>query len=422
MTALHPSIFSRQNFAFFKLLAFRLQLVLAYQMTAVTVGWHIYEITHDPLALGLIGLAEVIPYFCTALFAGHAVDHYLTRRHFGMLAAAILCVNALLLTMIALGFIGDALGAHAAIWIYGSIALTGVARAFIAPSYNTLFAAILPRESFAKAASIGSVVLQFGLVMGPAIGGLLVGFSSKSMAYAVATALCLGAALALYSLIITEPIKMASLPVFKSIAQGLRFVFSKQIIWGAMALDMFAVLFGGAVAMLPAFIHDIYHIGPQGLGFLRASPAIGAILTGIILSRTPINAKAGRWLLSAVAGFGFCIIGFAITVNIWVAGGFLLLSGVFDGISVVLRTTILQLATPDGMRGRVSSINGIFIGSSNELGAFESGFSARLMGLVPSVIFGGLMTLSVVGITAKFAPQLRTLDFKRLEDLKSAEI
>lgn len=215
---------------------------------------------------------------------------------------------------------------------------------------------------------------------------------------------------------------MASLPVFKSIAQGLRFVFSKQIIWGAMALDMFAVLFGGAVAMLPAFIHDIYHIGPQGLGFLRASPAIGAILTGIILSRTPINAKAGRWLLSAVAGFGFCIIGFAITVNIWVAGGFLLLSGVFDGISVVLRTTILQLATPDGMRGRVSSINGIFIGSSNEFGAFESGFSARLMGLVPSVIFGGLMTLSVVGITAKFAPQLRTLDLKRLEDLKSAEI
>lgn len=422
MTALHHSIFSHQNFAFLKLLAFRLQLVLAYQMIAVTVGWHIYEITHDPLALGLIGLAEVIPYFCTALFAGHAVDHYLTRRHFGMLAAAILCVNALLLTIIALGFIGDALGSHAAVWIYGSIALTGVARAFIAPSYNTLFAAILPRESFAKAASIGSVVLQFGLVVGPAIGGLLVGFSSKSTAYAVATALCLGAATALYSLIITEPTKMASLPVFKSIAQGLRFVFSKQIIWGAMALDMFAVLFGGAVAMLPAFIHDIYHIGPQGLGFLRASPAIGAILTGIILSRTPINAKAGRWLLSAVAGFGFCIIGFAITVNIWVAGGFLLLSGVFDGISVVLRTTILQLATPDGMRGRVSSINGIFIGSSNELGAFESGFSARLMGLVPSVIFGGLMTLSVVGITAKFAPQLRTLDLKRLEDLKSAEI
>lgn len=422
MTALHHSIFSHQNFAFLKLLAFRLQLVLAYQMTAVTVGWHIYEITHDPLALGLIGLAEVIPYFCTALFAGHAVDHYLTRRHFGMLAAAILCVNALLLTIIALGFIGDALGSHAAVWIYGSIALTGVARAFIAPSYNTLFAAILPRESFAKAASIGSVVLQFGLVVGPAIGGLLVGFSSKSTAYAVATGLCLGAATALYSLIITEPTKMASLPVFKSIAQGLRFVFSKQIIWGAMALDMFAVLFGGAVAMLPAFIHDIYHIGPQGLGFLRASPAIGAILTGIILSRTPINAKAGRWLLSAVAGFGFCIIGFAITVNIWVAGGFLLLSGVFDGISVVLRTTILQLATPDGMRGRVSSINGIFIGSSNELGAFESGFSARLMGLVPSVIFGGLMTLSVVGITAKFAPQLRTLDLKRLEDLKSAEI
>ena len=187
MTALPTSMFAQQDYAFLKLLAFRLQLVLAYQMTAVTVGWHIYEITHDPVALGLIGLAEVIPYFCTALFAGHAVDHHLTRRTFGMLAASMLFVNALLLTAISLGFIGDALGTHAAYWIYGSIAFTGIARAFIAPSYNTLFAVILPRASFAKAASIGSAVLQFGLVVGPAIGGLLVGFSSKTTSYAVSS-------------------------------------------------------------------------------------------------------------------------------------------------------------------------------------------------------------------------------------------
>lgn len=414
MTASPQSIFAQQNYAFLKLLAFRLQLVLAYQMTAVTVGWHIYEITHDPLALGLIGLAEVIPYFCTALFAGHTVDHHLTRRTFGILAASMLFVNALLLSAISLGLIGDALGAHAAYWIYGSIAFTGIARAFIAPSYNTLFAVILPRKSFAKAASIGSAVLQFGLVVGPAIGGLLVGFSSKTSAYTVAVLLCLGAAIALLLLKIKEPKKSSSVPVLTSIAQGLRFVFSNQIIWGAMSLDMFAVLFGGVVAMLPAFIQDVYQIGPVGLGFLRAAPAIGAIMTGLVLSRYAINAHAGRWLLSAVAGFGLCIIGFAIAVNVWVAGALLLLSGVFDGISVVLRTTILQLATPDGMRGRVSSISGIFIGSSNELGAFESGVSARLLGLVPSVIFGGLMTLSVVGITAKYAPKLRDLELQTI--------
>jgi sugar phosphate permease len=173
---------------------------------------------------------------------------------------------------------------------------------------------------------------------------------------------------------------------------------------------MFAVLFGGAVAMLPAFIHDIYHYGPQSLGLLRAAPAVGAIMTGIWLARHPIGLHAGRWLLASVAGFGLCIIGFGLASYIWLAGFLLILSGVFDGVSVVLRTTILQLATPDAMRGRVSAINGIFIGSSNELGAFESGLTARLMGLIPSVVFGGLMTLSIVAVTAKISPKLRQLN------------
>lgn len=412
------SLFSPHNYAFLKLLAFRIQIVLAYQMTAVAVGWHIYEITHDPLALGLIGLAEVIPYFCTALFAGHAVDHHYTRRMFGLLAAAMLLLNALTLTAISMGVIGDSLGSNASLWIYGSIAFTGVARAFIAPSYNTLFAIILPREHYAKASGLGAAVFQTGLVLGPALGGLLVGFANKTTAYSIAALLCLGAAIALYLLKIKEPPKPISTPVFESIAQGLRFVFSNQIILGAMSLDMFAVLFGGAVAMLPAFIQDVYHIGPEGLGILRAAPAAGAIATGLWLSRHPINLHAGRWLLAAVAGFGICIIGFALTVHIWIAGLLLLVSGVFDGISVVLRTTILQLTTPDDMRGRVSAINGVFIGSSNELGAFESGVTARLMGLVPSVIFGGLMTLSVVGLTAKFAPKLRKLELSQLQWLE----
>ncbi len=404
-------ILSTQQYAFSKLLAYRIQIVLAYQIMTVAVGWHIYEITHDTLALGLIGLAEVIPYFATALFAGHAVDHYYSRRLFGLLAAVMLCINALTLTLLAQGI----LTGNSSYWIYASIAFTGFARAFIAPSYNTLFAIILPRESYAKATGIGSVIFQTGLVLGPAIGGLLIGFTSKTITYALATALCSGAAIAIWSIHINEPKAVAETPVFTSIKQGLSFVFNNQIVLGALSLDMFAVLFGGAVAMLPAFIQDIYKIGPEGLGLLRAAPAIGAIATGLWLARHPINQHSGRWLLWAVAGFGFSIIGFGLATSFWVAFGLLLFSGVTDGISVVMRQTIMQLATPDSMRGRVSAINGVFIGSSNELGAFESGVAARLMGLVPSVIFGGVMTLSVVGLTAKLAPKLRNLELQQLE-------
>ncbi|MEP6632918.1 MAG: MFS transporter, partial [Luteimonas sp.] len=201
----------------------------------------------------------------------------------------------------------------------------------------------------------------------------------------------------------------------KSIGEGLRFVFNQQIVLGALALDMFSVLFGGAVALLPAFIHDILREGPEALGILRAAPAAGAVLIGLWLARRPPKLNAGRLLLLAVAGFGLCIIGFALSRYLWLSVAILLLSGICDGVSVVLRSTILQLATPDRLRGRVSSINGIFIGSSNELGAFESGVAARLLGLVPSVIFGGCMTLGVVAATAKLAPKLRRLDLHQLQ-------
>ncbi|MCX7189429.1 MAG: MFS transporter [Methylotenera sp.] len=407
-------IFSRHHHAFLKLLSFRVFMVLAYQIMAVAVGWHIYEITHDTLALGLIGLAEAIPYFACALFAGHAVDHFYSRRFFGALSAITLAINALTLTALSMGLIGSA--ENASLWIYGSIMLTGIERAFIAPSYSTLFAVILPREEYARASGISSSVFQAGLIIGPAIGGLLVGFASKTAAYSIATLFCLCAAIAMWSLKIKEPPPaLDSPPVFTSIAEGLRFVYSNQIVLSALSLDMFAVLFGGATAMLPAFIHDIYRLGPEGLGILRAAPAVGAIITGLWLTRHPINLHAGRWLLGVVAGFGISIIGFGISTYFWVAAAALLFSGIFDGISMVMRTTILQLATPDAMRGRVSAINGIFIGSSNELGAFESGLAARLLGLVPSVIFGGVMTLTVVGITAKLAPKLRNLELNHLD-------
>ena len=396
------------NPSFLKLLAYRIQIVLAYQIIVVVVGWHIYELTHDALALGLIGLAEVIPYFACALFAGYAIDHH-SRRKFGIAAAVLTGLNALVLVATTV-MAPD----NPSLWIYGSIACGGVARAFISPSYNSLFALALPRNQYARAAGVGSSIFQLGLVVGPALGGALVGWASMTIAYAVAAALAISAAITLLLLHIKEPPPAKPSPVFSSIGEGLRFVYGNKVILGAQALDMFAVLFGGAVAMLPAFVLEIFHYGPEGLGILRAAPAVGANMIGIILARYPISKHAGRWLLVAVAGFGVCIISFALSTYFWFAAFLLMLSGICDGVSVVMRTTIMQLATPDVMRGRVASINGIFIGSSNELGAFESGLAARLMGLIPSVIFGGTMTLAVVSATAYLAPALRKLDLKQL--------
>jgi MFS family permease len=404
-----------RNPGFVGLLVYRLLGMLSYQIVAVTVGWHVYEITHDPLALGLIGLTEVIPYFCFALFAGYAVDH-LPRRKLGLFA----CLGLMLTTLMLAGVAGVYLPAGAfgfgTLTIYAAIAINGVVRAFLAPVYMSLFARVLKREHYARGAGVSSVVMQTGLVLGPAMGGALVAWGGKTSAYLVAAGFALAAAVAIISLRVTEPPAPAErAPVFKSIGEGLRFVFNNQVVLGAQALDMFSVLFGGAVALLPAFINDILHYGPEALGVLRAAPAAGAVLIGLWLARHPPQKNAGRLLLYAVAGFGLCIIGFALSRQFWLSAAMLMLSGMCDGVSVVLRSTILQLSTPDEMRGRVSSINGIFIGSSNELGAFESGVAARLMGLVPSVIFGGCMTLAVVGATAKLAPKLRRLDLRDLQ-------
>ncbi|MEJ7747323.1 MAG: MFS transporter [Luteimonas sp.] len=399
------------NRGFTGLLFYRLLAMLSYQIVAVTVGWQIYQITRDALALGLIGLAEVIPYFCFALFAGHAVDH-LPRRKLGMFA----CIGLLLTTLMLAGVASDTLPAFGTVTIYVAIALNGVVRAFLGPVYNALFARVLPRAQFARGAGIGSVVMQSGLVLGPALGGLLIAWQGLTTTYLVAAAFAAAAAIAIMMVRVTEPALPADpAPVFKSIGEGLRFVFNNQVVLGAQALDMFSVLFGGAVALLPAFISEILDYGPEALGILRAAPAAGAVLVGVWLARRPPQRNAGKLLLWAVAGFGLCIIGFALSRALWLSALMLLLSGMCDGVSVVIRSTILQLATPDHLRGRVSSINGIFIGSSNELGAFESGLAARILGLVPSVIFGGLMTLGVVAATAKLAPKLRRLDLHDLQ-------
>jgi MFS family permease len=396
--------------AFVALMGYRILTILSYQVVSVAVGWQIYQLTHDPLKLGLIGLAEVIPYFCIAPFAGDRVDH-LPRRKLGMAACLGLALTALILVMVSL----DVAASSPLLLMYGAVALTGSVRSFLGPVYNALFGRVLVREQYARGASIGSIVFQAGLVVGPAVGGALVAAGSVVVAYSAAAALGVAAALAVVSLRVTEPApQLQRGPIFGSIADGIRFVFGHQVLLAALALDLFAVLLGGAISLAPAFIRDVLDRGPEALGILRAAPALGAVLMGLWLARRPLERHAGRILLGAVAGFGACMIGFGLSTSFWLSAAILMLSGMFDGVSVVLRSTIMQLSTPDDMRGRVSSISGIFVGSSNELGAFWSGSMARLLGLVPSVVLGGFMTLGVVAATAQRAPKLRRLDLRDL--------
>lgn len=403
-----------RNPGFLALMAYRICTLLSYQVVAVTVGWHVYELTRQPFALGLVGLAEVLPFFCVAPFAGYLVDH-LPRRKLGMAACAGLALTPLLLLGIASGALLRGRLSTSVLPIYAAIALTGVVRAFLGPVYNALFARVLRREQFTRGAGLGSVAFQSALVLGPALGGALVGWAGKSLAYGTAALFALGAVASLAALRVTEPPRLLQrAPIFSSIGEGLRFVFGNQIMLGAMSLDMFSVLLGGAVSMLPAFIHDILQHGPEGLGILRGAPALGSILVAAWLARHPLQQHAGRVLLVAVAAFGLCTIAFALSRQFWLSAAILLLYGACDGVSVVMRTTIMQLVTPDAMRGRVASINGIFIGSSNELGAFYDGVMARFIGLVPAVLVGGCVTLGVVGVTAWKAPRLRRLDLREL--------
>lgn len=410
MTPAPPSPLHSTGFRW--LMLFRISTLLSYQIVSVTVGWHIYELTHDTLSLGLVGLAEVIPYFCVAPFSGYLVDH-LPRRKLGAAACLLLGINAAALALVAGNIL---LHTHGTWPIYLAVAIGGVGRSFLGPVYNALFARVLRREQFTTGASMGSVVFQTGLILGPALGGLIVGALGKSIAYGSATVMALAAAATLLLMRVTEPaLQQQRGPVLASIAQGARFVAGNQIMLGAMALDMFSVLLGGAVSMLPAFTKDILHAGAEAFGFLRAAPAIGSILVALWLTRHPLERHAGPVLLWAVACFGVCTIAFALSRNLWLSGALLVFYGMCDGVSVVMRSTIMQLVTPDEMRGRVSSINGLFVSSSNELGAFYDGVMARLLGLVPAMIVGGCVTLGVVSATARLAPKLRRLDLRTLQ-------
>ncbi len=390
----------------------RFTLTFAVQMAETVLAWKVYEITHDKLALGLIGLSEALPFILTSLFGGHAAD---TFNRYKIARAAILA-TALCFGAVGYMMSGTAplMQAYGVLPVYLVIGVSGIARGFMAPAFQSIFPQLLPRELYANGATWGSNTWQTAAVVGPAFGGLVYGFTNVQTSFTFAVVLMLIA----FFLFLKVPIK-ATIPkekketLYESLTTGLRFVFKTQVMLSAISLDLFAVLFGGAVALLPVFASDILHVGPQGLGILRAAPFLGSVIMGFFLAYHPPTVKAGRNLLIAVTGFGAATIGFALSKNFELSFIMLFLTGVFDNVSVVIRQTILQTMTPDPMRGRVSSVNQIFVSSSNEIGAFESGLTAKLMGTVPSVIFGGSMTLIVVVFTYLFVPKMRNL--KNLE-------
>lgn len=386
----------------------RVMLTFAFQIQSVIVGWQVYKLTHDALALGMIGLAEAVPYLSIALFGGHVAD-IVNRKKIILLAGSVFFFCAVVLFLISTIF-HSVLITFGALPIFAIIFMTGLARGFISPAFNALAAQLVPRELFGNASTWNSMLWQMAAITGPAIGGLVYGFWGIGYAYFLVIFFCV-LCLSFFYRVEKKPMpkRTKEKNIWQSLSSGLKFVFNDQVILGAISLDMIAVFFGGAVAILPIFADKILHTGAEGLGMLRAAPAIGALIMSYVQAHNPLFKNAGRTLLICVLGFGITTILFAISSNFYSVIALLILGGMFDNVSVIIRQTILQLFTPDEMRGRVSSINGIFVGSSNELGSFESGVAAKLLGLVPSIIFGGSMTIVTVGVTSFVAPKLRRL-------------
>lgn len=394
-------------------LAYRFFMTSATLMQSVVVGWQLYNITKNVLSLGMIGLTEVIPQVSIALIAGHYVDIW-DRKKIIFHTSFLLLLGSSLLAVYSIPSLNlqQLLGIFP---IFVTIFLTGLVRGILMPANVALMGQLIPRNLLAGAATWSSTTWEIAAVTGPALGGLIYGFFGVVPAYVLIFIfyfIC-----TLFLLFIKSPGKVALTNgpvegIFARIKDGIRYVFHSQILLGAFALDMFAVLFGGAVAMLPVYASDILKVGPEGLGILRASPAVGAILMSVILAFHPPVTRSGPVLLYSVFGFGLCMIVFAISKSFIFSALALFLSGCFDNVSVVIRATILQLFTSNEMKGRVAAVNSIFVGSSNELGAFESGVAARVMGLIPSVVFGGVMTLVVVVVAAWKSPALRKLSLR----------
>lgn len=391
---------------FRRFIAAHFALTLGIQIQGVVVAWQMYLDTRNPLSLGLIGLAEAVPNIATALFAGHVADR-MDRRRLAIIAAV-----ALLGCSLSLAWLGGLTGDAAAQWripgAYLVIAVSGVARAFLQPARTALVAAMVPREIQPNAVTLRSTTWQLGSVIGPALGGLLNALIGARGSYLV------DAALVAIAIVGFRAITFRGVPVadvagestMSSVLAGIRYLRGQRVLLGTMTLDLFSVLFGGAVALLPIFAADILHTGPMGLGLLRAAPAIGAVAMSLWLAWRPPMQHAGRAMLRSVALFGLCIIGFGLARTLWLSFALLVAAGAADMVSVVVRSTLLQLLVPDHLMGRVTSVNQIFVGSSNEIGSFESGLTAKLFGAVPATLLGGALTLGVVGVTAKVVPEI----------------
>jgi MFS family permease len=396
-----------------ELLAFlhmRFFVAMAWHMQGLIVGWYVYSLTHDPLSLALVGLAEAIPAIGMALPMGYVVDRWDKRK--AMQVALMLIVGSAVGTSY---FTHDA---TLAAWgqdtviagLLTMIVMNGAARSVYGPAMFSSIGRIVPRENIARATALSSTMWQSAMVMGPLLGGIIYGLYDVEVATYCAILFMLLGSLGIGWITPKPPVESVRKDsMLNDVTLGIRFIVSRPVILGALLLDLLAVLFGGVVALLPVFARDILFTDEKGLGLLRASMSIGSILMMGLLSAKPLGKNAGRQLLWSVAGFGICILAFASSTVFWVSFSLLLLAGAFDAVSVVVRHTILQLETPEEMKGRVAAANTMFISSSNELGAVESGVAARLIGTVPSVYFGGAVTLLVVAVVAIRNPALRRM-------------
>lgn len=383
------------------------------------VGWQVYEYTKDTFSLGLIGLAEFVPFLIVTLIGGYIAD-IIDRKKIIQTCIFLYSVCAFSLFMVSTSY-SHIIDSYGVMPIYFIIGLTGLVRGFLGPAQTAFAAQLVPKELYTNAVTWSTMSWHISSIGGPAIGGILYGISRGAWSsYLIVTILALIGFFLFLTIksrhearilqANTEGVPKESF--LQNIKTGTDFVFNNQVILASLALDMFAVLFGGAIALLPAFAKDILQLGPEGLGIMRAAPAVGAVIMSVILAYKPPVKNSGKILLIAVGGFGVCTILFAISTNYWFSLIMLAGTGFFDNVSMVIRGTVIQLFTPNEMRGRVSSVNSLFIGSSNELGAFESGLTAKFFGLVPSVLFGGTMTLIVVLTTWIKAPKLRSLDLQ----------
>ncbi len=390
----------------------KFMLTLALQIQFVVLSWQVYQLTHDYLALGLLGLSEAIPAVGLALYGGYVADRNDRRKIIIVVMAAQLICSAILMT-ISIYYEKNAHLHLTAFPFYAIMFGVGFLRGFYSPAQMPLMTQVVPREAYANSSAWNSTFWHIAVVVGSAGGGLLLGFFGKFVTYGIVLFLLL---IGLIQIIRISPQPLRKVlreeGMFVSIQQGLKFVFNNQVIFGAMLLDLIAVLFGGATAMIPVFASEILNVGEQGFGFLRAAPFVGSVVMALYMTKHPPLKNAGRKLLICVACFSLCMICFALSKNFYLSLTILAISGGFDNVSVVIRSTILQFYTPDEMRGRVASVSTMFISSSNEIGAFESGFAAKILGLIPSVVIGGGLALVSVGAAAIGMPKLRKLELK----------